>query len=148
MNASLRKAIMHEMQCRARRNRNLPPELLGEPAWDILLDLALSYLDGRRIQTTAVGLNVGLPTTTTLRWVGHLVAHGLVNRIPDADDGRRTWLELCPETMSKIATCFGYEWPEPQPETPDQDPTSPSVFLFGENEANDDVNEKPTLTRQ
>ncbi len=108
MNAGLRNAIKVEMQCRARRYGSIPPDLLGEPAWDILLDLAISYLDGQRIQTTAVGLNAGLPPTTALRWVAQLAERGLVRRIPDETDGRRTWLELTPETMARIAACFGF----------------------------------------
>lgn len=110
MNNGLKNAIKAEMECRSQRYRTIPADLLGEPVWDILLDLGLSYLEGKRIQITAAGLGAGLAPTTSLRSVCRLEERGLIRRIPDPDDGRRTWLEILPETMAKLAACFGYHW--------------------------------------
>lgn len=110
MNNRLKIAIKAEIQYRNQRARALPSALLGEPAWDILLDLAAAKLENKRIQITAVGLNEGLPPTTALRWIGLLVDHDLIRRIPDDVDRRRTWLEITPEAMKKVAACFGLDW--------------------------------------
>lgn len=109
MNNRLKIAIKAEIQYRNQRAQALPSALLGEPAWDILLDLAAAKLENKRIQITAIGLNEGLPPTTALRWIGLLVEHNLIRRIPDDVDRRRTWLEITPEAMKKVAACFGLD---------------------------------------
>jgi DNA-binding MarR family transcriptional regulator len=126
--SGLRNAIQAEMQCRSQRYKTIPPDLLGEPAWDILLDLAISLIDGKRVQITAVGLTSGLAPTTALRWICRLEERGLIRRIPDADDGRRTWLEILPESMARLAACFGYKWQQGEPATVDEAPDETAEY--------------------
>lgn len=71
--------------------------LFGEPAWDILLDL-FDYRDrGQAISVGSACLASGVPHTTALRTINLLVEHGLVNKLPDLTDRRRSNLELTNE---------------------------------------------------
>ena len=79
---------------RAERARELPAELLGEPAWDILLDLFIHRRRGRRISVTSACTASRVPPTTALRWIAMLVEIGLVLREEDLTDKRRAFLGL------------------------------------------------------
>lgn len=70
------------------------PELFGEPAWDILLDLADAEAAGERLQVTSVCIGSCVPTSTALRWVKVLEDRGLVRREHDQIDARRTFVRL------------------------------------------------------
>ena len=69
-------------------------DLLGEPGWDILLDLFIGELEGARIQVSSVCLDAGVPSTTILRWLSRLEGEGLVYRAADNVDGRRRFVRL------------------------------------------------------
>jgi DNA-binding MarR family transcriptional regulator len=76
--------------------------LFGEPAWDILLDL---YDYRERRQQISVGsacLASGVPHTTALRTINCLVEHGLIDKLPDRLDRRRSNLELTQEGVDLI----------------------------------------------
>lgn len=88
--AILRRLIA-ERQCRA---HCFDAELFREPAWDILLDLALAGATGRSLSITAVCIGSGVPATTALRWIGVLTKAGLIERQDDRNDRRRGWLSL------------------------------------------------------
>ena len=79
---------------RAARAQELPAELLGEPAWDILLDLFIHGRRGRRISVTSACTASRVPPTTALRWIAMLVEIGLVSREEDLTDKRRAFLSL------------------------------------------------------
>lgn len=87
---------------RAARHRFLRPELLGEPAWDILLDLYISRAQGRRVTVSCACLASMVPPTTGLRHLHTLVEGGEVMRRADPDDGRRVFLELSPAGLQAI----------------------------------------------
>lgn len=81
---------------RARRKRAqmIPPDLLGEPAWDMLLDLVIQRSLGRRVSVTSLTIASGVPSTTALRWIKVLIDHGLVTREESADDRRKVFIDL------------------------------------------------------
>ena len=79
---------------RAARARELPAELLGEPAWDILLDLFINRRRGQRISVTSACTASQVPPTTALRWIAMLVELGLVFREEDQTDKRRAFVSL------------------------------------------------------
>ena len=78
-------------------------DLLGEPAWDILLDLFIQERVGRRISVTAACIGSGAATTTALRYLNLLIEDGLVQREGDPTDGRRSWLKLTPEAVETMS---------------------------------------------
>jgi hypothetical protein len=81
---------------RSRRNRakHLPDELFGEPAWDMLLDLFVNKVSGRRISVTSICQAAGVPPTTALRWLDILQRQGLAERFPSLLDRRTSEIRL------------------------------------------------------
>ena len=74
------------------------PDLFAEPAWDILLDLFHAEHAGKRISVTSACLAAAVPQTTALRWVSMMERMGLIERLSDERDGRRSFVRLTPET--------------------------------------------------
>ncbi|MEP3051314.1 MAG: MarR family transcriptional regulator [Erythrobacter sp.] len=70
------------------------PELFGEPAWDILLDLYVAHADGKRVSVSSACIGSASPPTTGLRWLGILSDQGLVLREHDPEDQRRVLVRL------------------------------------------------------
>jgi hypothetical protein len=70
------------------------PELFGEPAWDILLDLYIAQSEGKPVSVSSACIGSASPPTTGLRWLGVLAEHGLVVREQDCDDQRRVLVRL------------------------------------------------------
>ncbi|WP_298466324.1 winged helix DNA-binding protein [uncultured Erythrobacter sp.] len=69
-------------------------ELFGEPAWDILLDLYIAFVDGKSVSVSSACIGSAAPPTTGLRWLGVLAENELVVREPDPDDQRRVMVRL------------------------------------------------------
>lgn len=69
------------------------PGLFADPAWDMLLDLA-AWQGVRRLSVSAVCLGARVPHATAIRYIGILLDRGLVERVPDELDRRRTHLRL------------------------------------------------------
>lgn len=91
---SILKMAEEEFAERRLRERHLDPSLLGEPGWDVMLDLLINLLKGKDISVTSACIGSGVPLTTALRWIESLIDQGLVQRMPDNLDKRRSWLTL------------------------------------------------------
>ncbi len=87
---------------RRRRERYLPPELFGEPAWDILLILYWAQHSQRRLSVSAVSASAGAPHTTALRYIEHLCRSGYIVRTPHPTDRRMSWLSLSDDADQRI----------------------------------------------
>lgn len=85
-----------------RRSKFFPAELLGEPAWYILLDLYASAGEGRAISVTSASVASGAPTTTGLRMVRMLEEKGLVSRGQVQTDRRRSDVQLTLEGRDAV----------------------------------------------
>jgi DNA-binding MarR family transcriptional regulator len=81
---------------RLRRNRlNFFDEsLFGEPAWDLLLDLFIQGERGKQVSISSACVGAAVPTTTALRWITALMSKGLLCRVTDQTDARRSILKL------------------------------------------------------
>ncbi|ATY31203.1 helix-turn-helix domain-containing protein [Sphingomonas psychrotolerans] len=93
------------------RSRGLQRRLLADfhmadPVWDMLLDLYLSERKGVRVSISDLALAAGVPRSTGVRWVGNLIETGTLSSEPDACDGRRTWVELSPESRAALERYF------------------------------------------
>ncbi len=84
------------LAARRRRKRFLPAELLGEPAWDVLLDLLVSQSEEREVPLKDACIASGVPATTAMRCLEGLRSKGLVDHTPDPVDRRRKLLVLTP----------------------------------------------------
>ena len=71
-------------------------DLLGEPAWDLLLDLFVAHGEGRSISTSSACLAACVPPTTALRWIRLLEERELIELRADPRDGRRRFVRLTP----------------------------------------------------
>lgn len=78
------------------RARVIGGKILGDPAWNILLDLLLASLEGRQVAVSSACIVAGVATTTALRLVNRMVDDGVLVRIPDESDGRRHFLAIEP----------------------------------------------------
>lgn len=75
----------------------LGPNISCDPAWNILLDLLISEIGGKRLSVTAVCVGARSSSTTGIRYIAMLQATGLVERVPDERDRRRTYVQLTEE---------------------------------------------------
>lgn len=87
-------AVRWHLRGRRLRERFIPGELFGEPAWDMLLDLYAAGLEGRLISVSSACLASAVPPTTGLRWLNKLIESGLIERSDDASDARRANVSL------------------------------------------------------
>lgn len=77
-----------------RRTRLLGDGLFGDPAWEILLDLFISTANGVPLSVSAVCIGSRTPAATAIRYIGLLGDAGLVVRVADRNDGRRSYVQL------------------------------------------------------
>lgn len=79
---------------RRKRENFIKIEFLGEPAWDILLDLYICFKEKRQslVKSTCSASNV--PATTALRWIRLLEEGGLIKRLSDSKDKRKVFIFL------------------------------------------------------
>ena len=97
--ARLARAIHRQ---RAARARFIPVDLLGEPGWDLLLDLFASRVEERPVMVTSAIIASGVPATTALRWIGNLENEHLVERSADPTDARRQLLGLTRKGLRRM----------------------------------------------
>lgn len=71
-------------------------------AWDMMLELYVAALHGRRLRTKNLLLSTIAPETTALRWIMFLEEGGYILRAPCPTDGRVTWITMTEETVSLI----------------------------------------------
>jgi len=93
---------------REREKRSPVPGLFKDPAWDILLDLFISYTENTQISVSSAGLAANTPTTTSLRWILSLQNAKLIDRIGDHFDKRREFVFLTPEGIRYMREIISY----------------------------------------
>lgn len=67
---------------------------LGNPCWEVLLDLFIQEMNGFRTSLDHMALTGDLPAATVYDSVQVLARHGLLERTPDRFDNRVMWLSL------------------------------------------------------
>lgn len=77
-------------------------KILGDPAWNILLDLLLASLEGRRVAVSSACIVTGVATTTALRLINRMIRDGVLVRVPDEADGRRDYLHIAPDVETAL----------------------------------------------
>ena len=103
MNLALKAQVISAQ--RDQRRAYLPEGLLGEPAWDMLLDLFQQFAGGAKVSTTSLCIASRVPSTMALRHIALLEEHGLVKRSHSAFDKRVTFVEL---TDAGVVAMGGY----------------------------------------
>ena len=79
---------------RERRLEFVDGDLLGEPAWDMLLDLFMQYAGGAKVSTTSLCIASRVPTSTALRYITLLEDKDYITRTPSYHDRRVTLVSL------------------------------------------------------
>lgn len=84
----------------------LPPHLLGEPGWDMLLDLFIAERAGRASVVKSVCLASGVPYSTAWRWLRALEREELVRFESDSKDLRRVVVRITQAGYRKMYQYF------------------------------------------
>lgn len=79
---------------RKERESHFPAGLFSDPAWDILLHLYFVDLAGAKTTVSEAAAASNAPETTGHRWLRHLIALDLCERIADPTDARRYHVAL------------------------------------------------------
>lgn len=82
------------------------PDLFGEPAWDILLDLFIAAGEHKSVSVSSACIGSAAPATTGLRWLGVLADEGLIVRENDPEDNRRVLVRLTPSGHAAMERFF------------------------------------------
>lgn len=88
-----------------RRNRILflgADGLFGEPAWDMILDIAYHQLQSRPVSVKSACISSNVPASTALRYLNKLEESGDVLRVNDAKDRRRDFVILSGDFMERL----------------------------------------------
>lgn len=93
-----------EYRARGSRNELFDEELFGEPAWDMLLDLFVQTVEGRKTSVTSLCIASRVPSTTALRYINELEKRGMIVREKSQFDQRTSYLRLSNETFLKLGT--------------------------------------------
>lgn len=109
--AALAETARHCLKARRLREALFAPGLFCDPAWDLLLDLFASEVEGRHVCVSDASIAANVPQTTGLRWLEILGKHGLVVRTRDPQDGRRSFVALAPEARAAMATWLRSAFP-------------------------------------
>lgn len=99
-------AVRALIRRRRLRERFFEAELFADPAWDILLDLYASHLEGRRVCVSSLCYAAEVPATTALRWIGSMSDKGLLERHADTGDKRRHFIRLTDRAISGMNSYF------------------------------------------
>lgn len=93
-------------QSRRKRSAHLAGSLFAEPAWDMLLDLFVSSVQGRRLSVTSLCIASDVPPTTALRWLADLEEHQLAERRPVPHDRRVSEVLLTDRGRRLMRACL------------------------------------------
>lgn len=92
------------------RTKFLDPSLINETNWGILLNLAVAGLRGESVTTSSAYAAAPVPLSTAVRHVKQLIDAGLIRRVGDLKDKRRTFLELQPQASDMMNGYLRASW--------------------------------------
>ncbi|MEI6200468.1 MAG: response regulator [Enhydrobacter sp.] len=101
-----RAALGALREVRKIRRKHLPEELFSDPCWEMLLDLYESHLTMADVTVTGLGVMSGVPLSTALRRIHELQNHGLIDRVDDSTDRRRTYVKLTDKGLDAVDSFF------------------------------------------
>lgn len=95
-----------EYKSRQMRHSHFSSSIFSEPAWDVILDLAIAEYLGKPISVSSACIASNAPPTTALRWIFVLESQNLVRRYSDFSDRRRTFIRLTDSARRKLFAYF------------------------------------------
>ena len=100
----LAAVALSELKARRSRARFFLPDILGEPAWNMLLDLFVHQAFGKGVSVTSATIASDAPQATALRYIALLQKEGLIERHRSSVDGRVSYLRLTQQGYRRIGT--------------------------------------------
>lgn len=82
------------------------PELFGEPAWDMLLDLFIHECERKRLSLSSLCVQSSIPWSSALRLIKKMCDAGIMRRLPDPADRRRNFMRLEPDIHQRMRSYF------------------------------------------
>jgi predicted Rossmann fold nucleotide-binding protein DprA/Smf involved in DNA uptake len=101
--SAVAQRLLHQ---RHQREKLLGPELAGEPAWTMLLNLFVAYEEGRRAAVLKLCTEAGTRPDVALRWLLTLAAEGKVIWRSKAKDPYAARVDLAPEMANQLRALF------------------------------------------
>jgi len=86
------------------RNQHLGPDLVADPAWDLLLETLAAELGGNRISVSDLCRATTAPASTALRWIKKLETDGWVELHPSPDE--TSWIEMTSDGSNRLRRLF------------------------------------------
>lgn len=74
--------------------RHATHRMFVDPAWDMLVDLYIARARQVQISSTSLAYGANVPLSTATRLVQEMERHQLVTKVLDAQDRRRTFLQI------------------------------------------------------
>jgi DNA-binding response OmpR family regulator len=93
------KSMLHS---RKLRSELLPQEIFGDPAWFMLLELALIERSGKRTSVSGLSMSAHTSQATALRRIQDMVEADLIVRHEDSRDRRRSYVALSPNAQERL----------------------------------------------
>ncbi|QDZ06374.1 hypothetical protein FPZ24_01885 [Sphingomonas panacisoli] len=81
-------------------------EDLGDPAWNMLLDLYVATAINQAVSVSSLCLAAGAPSTTALRYLFAMIEAEMVEKTPDPRDRRRYYVSLTSHTLNRLTAYF------------------------------------------
>ncbi|MCP5396123.1 MAG: hypothetical protein H6918_05215 [Sphingomonadaceae bacterium] len=91
-----------EFEARRQREKEFPVDILGEPCWDLLLDLFERHCRDETVSVKQAILAAGVPQTTGLRHVQIMVERGYLIRTTARHDARVVELSLTEQAVAAM----------------------------------------------
>lgn len=82
------------------------PELFGDPAWEMLIDIFIHECEDNPLPVSSLCVTPSIPMSSALRLCQKLCDAGIIYRIPDPSDGRRSFVSLSPDIAHRIRAYF------------------------------------------
>ncbi|TPE61238.1 winged helix DNA-binding protein [Sandaracinobacter neustonicus] len=98
--------IRAHIKARRNRERFFAADLLSDPVWDILLDLAAARMEERPVSVSSLCIAAAVPTTTALRTIKMMVDRGMLTRRSDPADARRSFIALTTHSAKAMEGCL------------------------------------------
>ncbi len=105
-NQRQRRHVTAAIRSQTLRREMLGAHLVGNPCWDMLLDLHEKALLGRSVSVSSLCGVVPVPATTALRRLDDMVIAGLISRVRDSSDARRVLIQLTESGTRKLRAYF------------------------------------------
>jgi|GEM_PF-2211828 len=102
---------------RKARDRVFGRDLFPNPAWNILIELFVAAEEGRNVTIKSACVAAGVPQSTALRHIAHLIEVRLAARAQHPSDARSAYLKLTDRGRAKMVTFISLS--AAHPEAPD-----------------------------